>query len=168
MTCYVTTSDIPVKSLPGVFRSRMSVYPGVAKAAHKSRGDNAVKIVAVALPILKEVLDLPPGLKIRLASLKGRWHGRYNSIQKTAVVDYINTKRSILEMLCHELVHAEQHHQKRLENRRVAGKWVSYWNGEAVRAAYMDRPYEQEAYARQVELADLVINRVGIEKWCSI
>ena len=168
MTSYVTSSDIAVKSLPGVYRSRMSVYPGVAKARHKRYGDQAVKIVALALPILKEVLDLPPDLRIRLASLKGQWHGRYNSANKTAVVDYINTKVSTLEMLCHELVHAEQHHQGRLKVKRVAGQWVSLWHDEPVRASYRNRPYEKEAYARQVELRELVIQRVGIEKWCSI
>lgn len=168
MTCYITTSDIPVKKQPGVYRSRMSVYPAAANKHHKQYGDVAEKIVAVALPVLKEKLDLPPGLKIRLASMKGQWNGRYNAAAKTAVIDYIGSKKTILEMLCHELVHAEQYHQGRLENRRVAGKWVSYWNGQKVRAAYRERPYEKEAYDRQVYLADVVINTVGLEKWCSI
>ena len=168
MTCYITSSDIPVKKQPGVYRSRMSVYPAATNKIHKHYGDVAEKIVALALPILKQKLDLPPGLKIRLASMKGRWSGRYSAVAKTAVIDYCVSKKTVLEMLCHELVHAEQFHQGRLENRRVAGKWVSYWNGQKVRAAYRERPYEKEAYDRQVLLADMVINTVGLEKWCSI
>lgn len=168
MTSYVHASDLPVKQLPGVYRSRMSVYPGTANKRHKAYGDTAVKIVALALPILKQKLDLPSGLKIRLASMKGQWGGRYNSASKTALIDYIGLKRTVLEMLCHELVHAEQYHQGRLEARRVAGKWVSYWNGQQIRAAYRERPHEKEAYERQVQLADMVINTIGLDKWCSV
>lgn len=142
---------------PGIYRSQQSVtgYPG-----HIPYGDRAERIVKHALPILKEMLDLPSNLEVRLASIKGRVRGWWINGEKLAIVDYMATGRQVLESLCHELVHAEQYKQGRLDDVLVDGKWVALWFGTPVDKAYAERPFEIEAFGRQVELADSVIDKL--------
>ncbi len=140
---------------PGVYRSMQSVtgYP-----SHIPYGDRAVRIVKHALPILKELLDVPSNMDVRLASIKGRVRGWWIEGEKLAVIDYMATARQILEALCHEMVHAEQYKQGRLSDAMVDGKLVALWFGTPVHKAYSERPFEIEAFGRQTELADQVID----------
>ena len=145
------------KVAPGIYRSHQSVY---GPSNHVLYGDRAVRIVKHTLPILVELLDLPKNMDVRLASIKGRVRGWWIESENLAIIDYMATARQILEALCHELVHAEQYKQGRLSDDLIDGKWVALWFGAPVRKDYVDRPYEIEAFGRQVELADSVIDKL--------
>lgn len=129
---------------------------------HRPYADRALSIVRTALPILQQHLDLPKELKVRLASIAGKVAGIYINPSKLVMVDYMFSGRTFLEFLCHELVHAEQYNRSRLEDRQERdGGWVSLWDGYPVKAAYLNRPWEIDAYERQSELADYVIRKAG-------
>ena len=70
---------------------------------------------------------------------------------------------SALEVLAHELVHAEQYMQGRLKKSWMKKKgWVHQWNGHvntnrgSTYQAYRNQPWEIEAWSRQAELAEKV------------
>ncbi len=154
---YIAQTDIRVAK--GIWRSMQSKY----NKAHVIYGERAVQVVKCALPILEKQLDLPPDLNIRIASVKGRVRGWYVSKQELAIVDYMLRGRQVLETLCHELVHAEQYHQGRLKTEWIDRDFQDVWMGSAVKASYTQRPWEIEAWARQVELADLVVDQLGTD-----
>jgi hypothetical protein len=155
---YITSSDIKVT--PHIWQSHASRY---ASRSDRAQSERAINIVETALPILKKELDLPRDIKIRIASVKGNYLGWYIEREHLAVLDYKTTGRNVLEILAHELVHAEQYHQGRLAQRWRKGKYVTFWKGDAVRESYRNRPHEQEAFKRQVELADLVVQQLGTD-----
>ena len=67
-----------------------------------------------------------------------------------------------LEVIAHELVHAEQYHTGKLKKKYVQRKgWLHHWNGSPGKKgttykAYRDQPWEQEAWSRQMYLAEKV------------
>jgi hypothetical protein len=70
---------------------------------------------------------------------------------------------SALEVLAHELVHAEQYMQGRLKKSWMKKKgWVHQWNGNvntnrgSTYQAYRNQPWEMEAWSRQADLAEKV------------
>ena len=152
---YIASSDIKVAK--NIYRSMQSKY----NKKHLPYGERAVNLVIKALPILQKELDLPKDLQIRIASVKGRIKGWYASGKELAIVDYINNGRGVLETLCHELVHAEQYKQGRLRTEFVKAEYVDFWMDSPVKAAYQARPWELEAFQRQVGLADRVIKQLG-------
>jgi hypothetical protein len=67
----------------------------------------------------------------------------------------------LLVTLAHEMIHAKQYARGQLRStysRR--GNAVHYWNGRRVRAEYYDRPWEQEAFARERLLANRVFQMI--------
>lgn len=130
-----------------IFQSYQSAY------YHKRNSHLIHKLISATLPLFREYLDLPSDLKFRIASLKGWWEGRYYSQSKTVELDVKTPWNRVLETLSHELVHAEQFHTKKLKIKYEKGRWISYWHGVPVRAVYMKRPWEIEAYDRQSGLA---------------
>ena len=129
----------------------------------------AALLIERSLPHFRQLLDLPDTLEIRIAGIKGRAHGRYHASETRVEIDnnIIGRHTSMLEVVAHELVHAEQYHQKRLQNRLRVGKWIHLWNGEvdtnrgSTYAAYRKQPWEVEAFSRQQELAAKVIEAMG-------
>jgi hypothetical protein len=75
-----------------------------------------------------------------------------------------------LEVIAHELVHAEQYHTGKLKKKYVQRKgWMHSWNGTPGKKgttykAYRDQPWEQEAWNRQMYLAETVC-RILEEKY---
>jgi hypothetical protein len=135
------------------------------------RADRVQAIVEVAYPILKDMLDFDPGISIRIAGLKAKnVRGTYNHLDKVATIDYrILNDWTILEVLCHELVHAEQYHQGRLQNvwDTRSRSWRFEWSGEKTNKgttyrAYRNQPHEIEAFSRQTALAKEVVVKMGL------
>ena len=68
----------------------------------------------------------------------------------------------IARSIAHELVHAEQYHTGKLKKKYVQKKgWLHHWNGTPGKKgttykAYRDQPWEQEAWNRQMYLAEKV------------
>ena len=127
-----------------------------------------VQLVQDALPVLKKVLSVPEDVTVRIGGIKGRVNGRYFSGDRCACIDDSLPIRKALEVLAHELVHAEQYHTGRLSYNYVSGKgYVANWSGEAVHnkgttyRAYRAQPWEQEAWDRQAKLAAVVASVLG-------
>ena len=81
---------------------------------------------------------------------------------KLAVIDCRLGWAKALEVIAHELVHAEQYHTGKLKKKYVQRKgWLHHWNGTPGKKgttykAYRDQPWEQEAWNRQMYLAEKV------------
>lgn len=141
--------------------------PLVYVARSLIKDPNAAKYAALvleALPHFKKLLTYSDKIKVRVAKIKGRFTGRCSSEGNVIEIDPTNSFRKFLEVLAHELVHAEQFHTGRLKQEwnPQLGKWVSFWRGTAqsnrgtTYAAYRKQPWEAEAFSRQAYLADLV------------
>lgn len=125
---------------------------------------NAAIVMQRALDTLRTQLDLPADLTVRVCTFRGpHIGGQYMNHVKTAAVR-LRKFRDMINSLAHELVHAEQYHQGRLE-------WtgnVYMWNGAPCRNrgttynAYRNLPWEAEAFARQTQLAYSVFETMGI------
>ena len=133
----------------------------------------AACLIEQALPHFRKLLQLPDGIKVRIAGIKGRVRGRYVWRSKMAVLDnqlIFNGNFALLEVLAHELVHAEQYYQGRLENEWVSGRgWEYRWHGEtntnrgSTYAAYRRQPWEIEAFDRQNALASQVVSALNLK-----
>ena len=114
------------------------------------------------------LLDFDKAVTIRLCKIKANnVSGRYVSSVKVVELEYTNCMSEMTEWLAHELVHAEQFHQKRLESCWISGKgWASKWNGKIITNkgttynAYRNLPWEEEAFNRQKKLANTVYDRL--------
>ena len=116
-------------------------------------------MVKEALPIFRKFLNFPKTIVVRIATHKGTYKGSYNNYQHTL---FLNVCRfdydEVMVTLAHELVHAEQFHEKRLKQKGS----VMYWYDEKVKnkgstyASYRKQPWEVEAFNRQKQLAKLV------------
>lgn len=129
-------------------------------SSKRNRALDTALLVNRTLNALKRYINTPPGMKVRIASL-GPW-GKYENSTKTIHLSYKLPWRSALEVLAHEMVHAEQF----LENRLSLGfrrgkayfKWEGKWCGNrgTTYQSYRAQPWEQEAFDRQCMLADWV------------
>lgn len=114
------------------------------------------------------LLDFDKSVTIRLCKIKaGNVSGRYRSGYKLVELEYTSSIKQMMEWLAHELVHAEQYHQKRLESCWINGKgWASKWKGKIITNkgttynAYRNLPWEEEAFTRQKALAEIVYDRL--------
>jgi len=119
-------------------------------------------MVKEAMPVFRELLDLPKNIYIRIGTKRGSYKGCFNNSEK---VLFLNVCRfeydQAMKTLAHELVHAEQYKQGRLSMSKFIPKkgYVSFWNGEEVKNkgktynSYRRQPWEVEAFSRQDELA---------------
>ena len=140
-----------------VFMSLSAIY------THGEKADVVKQIIQKTIPEFRKLLDLPADLNFRVAPIKARnTNGSYDSEHKLVNIDCRLPWNKALEVLAHELVHAEQYHTKKLKKKFTGRKgWMHYWNGEIGKKgttykAYRDQPWEQEAWARQAVLAEQV------------
>lgn len=143
---------------PGVWMSLSAIYQ------HDRQASAVADIVVKALPVLKRMMKIPADVTIRIAPIKARsTNGRYFSGERLAVIDCRLGWKKALEVLCHEMVHAEQYHTGRLANNGYA----HYWNGQlntnrgTTYSAYRNQPWEEEAFGRQAALAAAVLEELG-------
>ena len=151
-----------------IFNRFCPVYVSL-QAYYKHRKDNKIEnlvtLVSHTVKDLQDILDLPPDLKVRIAQFKGHQRGCYNPSEKTAHVTPTLDERQFLFTLCHELVHAEQFHTGRLGYmyNTLRNRYDYSWNGQlntnrgTTYMAYREQPWEQEAFGRQGELAQKVV-----------
>lgn len=150
---------------PSIAMSLSAIYnPKLKKSAE------VVKVVIEnALPVLRKLLNFDKSVTIRIAPIKARnTNGRYYDDSKLVEIDCRLPWDKALEVLCHELVHAEQYYEGRLEHVYVAHKgFVHQWNGSidfnkgSTYKAYRNQPWEQEAWDRQGKLAEQVNQILG-------
>jgi hypothetical protein len=120
-------------------------------------------VVKRALPEFKNILKLPSNVAFRVAPIKARkTNGYYDVENKLVTLDCRLEWDRALEVMAHELVHAEQYHTGKLKKRFMYKKgWLHYWNGTVGKKgttynAYREQPWEQEAWSRQAALAERV------------
>jgi hypothetical protein len=140
-----------------VYMSLSAIY------THGKKADAVKQIIQKTLPEFRKLLDLPADLIFRVAPIKARnTNGSYDSDHKLVNIDCRLPWAKALEVLAHELVHAEQYHTNKLKKKFIGRKgWMHYWNGEIGKKgttykAYRDQPWEQEAWSRQAALAEQV------------
>lgn len=124
-----------------------------------THGTEVATVVTKAMPVLRKLLNVSPAVTVRVAPIKGKHtNGRYWSGQKLIEVDCRLDWAKALEVLCHEMVHAEQYHEGRLEHTGRMYKWNGQLNSNrgTTYNAYREQPWEQEAFARQAVLAKQV------------
>ena len=156
----IKQTDICISKHPLIYVSRQLVY---GKTKRPSNVDCAKVVIQKTVPLFSKLLDVPKDLVFRLSRCKGRFTGKYNHEERTVWINPNYAWDRILETLAHELVHAEQYHQKRLASVFLDRKgWMYQWNGEvntnkgSTYNSYRNQPWEQEAFGRQKELADRV------------
>ena len=132
-----------------------------------------LEILSKAIPILRKILDLPADIKTIARPIKSSSKALYFGCYRLAEVD--PRKGSVFDILssfCHEMVHAQQYAQGRLEQKLVIGRngpeWNHYWEGLPHRDArpsmnyhaYRNLPWEKEAFERQDGLAKQVLAEI--------
>ena len=127
---------------------------------HNKRSYNIAKMIQIALPKFRLLLALDNKIVFRIAPLKGNTKGRYYSDTKTVEIDCRLREEKAMCTLAHELVHAEQYKQKRLQQKKRQGRYVFFWRGEPTRKKYWDQPWEIEARLRQVKLSECVATMI--------
>lgn len=152
---------------PHVFVAYHTMYKSAASRA--AAVENA-RLVELALPHFRKLLNLPGTVRIRIAGIKGTIRGRYYSDTKFVLLDSALRGKKLLSTLAHELVHAEQYHTGKLTKCIVPGKgWMHQWEGSVINnrgrtyKAYRAQPWEVEAFARQEQLADQVWNTLTVD-----
>ena len=128
--------------------------------------DKALLVATVvnrSIDEFRNFLEFPKDITIRICPIKGQSSGRYFSGEKLVEISSRLPWDSALEVLAHELVHAEQYMQGRLKKSWMKKKgWVHQWNGNvntnrgSTYQAYRNQPWEMEAWSRQAELAEKV------------
>jgi len=76
----------------------------------------------------------------------------------------LNIEKSI-STLAHEMVHVKQMATGKLQHKTIRGKEVAFWNGKKVKADYLDRPWEQQAWSQEVLLSNKLWNLVFPQKF---
>jgi len=156
-----------LKTSDKLVNKKASIYVSAgASYSHKKNTSINVQLIEKCLPILSTLLKLP-SLSIRVAPIKAKnIKGYYQSESKLVTVDCRLGPKELIEVLSHELVHAEQYHSGRLVKKYLKRKgWMHYWNGTVgskgtTYKAYRDQPWEMEAWGRQEELAKVVIEKL--------
>ena len=141
----------------GVYMSLSAIY------THTKTAKVIALMVQRTLPEFRKQLNLPRDVKFRIAPIKAKnTNGYYEVENNMATIDCRLGWAKALEVIAHELVHAEQYHTKKLKKKFTGRKgWMHYWNGEIGKKgttykAYRDQPWEQEAWSRQAALAEQV------------
>jgi hypothetical protein len=124
-------------------------------------------VVNRSIDLFRKHLDFSKDIKVRITSLRGRDNGRCSDSGVIELDCKLGWAKA-LEVLAHELVHAEQYHQGRLKHKMSRGRWRQFWMGSSSYSkgttyqAYRKQPWEIEAWGRQAELAEKVC--VELEK----
>ncbi len=161
----ICETDVMANAELNIWRSAQTM-----QSAFKKRSDRNENLIETVLPVLTDMLDFDPNVSIRIAGIKARnVRGTYNHTAKVATIDFRLRDMETLEVLCHELVHAEQYHQGRLQNVWDDRKscWRYSWSGQKTNKgttyrAYRKQPHEIEAFDRQGILAREVLKRLGL------
>lgn len=129
------------------------------------RALNRASLVNRSIELFRKRLDIPQDLVFCIKSIKGTTTGSYYPKSKSVVLSYKQTPQQFLQTLAHELVHAEQYKQGRLESKMVNYRWVNFWHGVPGKRgttfnSYYNQPWEIEARKRQGALAKEVMEEL--------
>ena len=138
------------------------IAAAILNSSRRNSGLDVAHVVNRTIDAFKNYLNVPDQLKVRIASCPGSFSGRYIHALRTVELSYKLNWRQTMEVLAHEMVHAEQYHEGRLSHTFQQGKFLWLWHGKTFRnrrvyAAYREQPWEQEAFDRQTMIADWVM-----------
>ena len=102
----------------------------------------------------KDYFDFDDDVEFHVRPVRGNTHGWYRNKTKKIEIDPRYGAKKVLDTIAHELVHAEQYKQGRLE--WDTAHCQSIWNGElhkrgTTHKQYLNRPWEIEARNRAAE-----------------
>jgi len=124
---------------------------------------NIVNMIVQTLPAFKKLLRLSD-VKFRITKFKSRTlNGRYIRGSKIIELSPKLKFEQALVVLAHELVHAEQYNTGRLRQEWTSQGWTMFWNNNqsfvkgSTYLAYRNLPWEKEAFGREKELAEKVL-----------
>ena len=156
----IKSTDICINRKNSIYVSRDLTY---GRRKRPAAVEVAEATIRESLPVFRTLLDLPDDLTFRLARIKGKYGGLYVSTMKTVVINPLYTWESFFNTLAHELVHAEQYYQGRLEHVYDKKKgWLHHWKGEINTSkgktynSYRNQPWEKEAFERSKGLCEEV------------
>jgi hypothetical protein len=156
----IKNTDVRVKSRETIFVSRQLLY---GRSKRISYVKTAIALIDRSLPEFRKLLNLPDLLVFRISRMKGKYAGKYCSGDNVVWLSPLAKWEQLLETIAHELVHAEQYHQKRLSSVFLDRTgWVLQWNGDlnyskgTTYNSYRKQPWEIEAFDRQGPLADQI------------
>lgn len=156
---YIKSSDVIIS--PKVWASYQYLYNKRFKFS-KEHLEKHAKIVEYIIGVLSNDLNFDSRVRVRLCRFKGNRGGEYNSNYNCIGMMVYRVLESTLNLLAHELVHAEQYHEGRLSS--GAGKF--HWNnGPSDKVSvpyhanynynrYKNLPWEVEAFTRSPQLTE--------------
>ena len=138
------------------------IAAAVLNSTRRNLGLDVAHVVNRTIDTFKTYLNVPDNLRVRIASCPSGYSGRYIHALRTVELSYKLNWRQAMEVLAHEMVHAEQYHEGRLSHTFQRGKFHWLWHGQAYRnrrvyAAYRQQPWEQEAFDRQTIITEWVM-----------
>ena len=130
------------------------------------KSNTSIALIKMVMPIARELLDIPSHIRVHLKPNR-KANAYYSHITRKVVIDprRCNTYVEVIAALMHELVHAEQFKQGRLELTTRTMKWMGRVVKQETRdyAKYRAQPWEVEAFKREKELCDLVAKELRKE-----
>lgn len=121
-------------------------------------------LIEEALPHFRKLLTFSDKVAFRVAPIKGKFMGKFFDCEQLVELSPRLSLMQVLQVMAHELVHAEQYHTGRLKPsfEKSLGRWVDIWEGKvhtgrgSTYKAYRALPWEVEAYHREQSLARAV------------
>lgn len=145
-----------------VFKIASSVKYGHAKG-WKHTANKLVDLIKSNLDIITSMLDLPEKVYVHVKPIKGRTHGHWTNSTKTLAIDpRVTNMDNLISTFFHELVHAEQYKQGRLQRKldESIRSYRHFWEGTPYSRPsntrtkrnynrYLELPWEKEAFERE-------------------
>lgn len=133
---------------------------------YADRAKTSIDLIKMVMPIARRLLDIPAHIKVHLKPNR-RANAYYSHYDRKVVIDprRCETYVQVIAALMHELVHAEQFKQGRLELTVRTMKWMGRPVKQETRdlEKYRSQPWEVEAFRREKELCDLVAKELRKE-----
>ena len=127
------------------------------------KANTCIDMIKMVMPLARELLDIPSYIKVHLKPNR-RANAYYAHSERKVVIDprRCETYVEVIGALLHELVHAEQFKQGRLELTTKTMKWMGKPVVQETRdlVKYRAQPWEAEAFGREKELCDAVAERL--------
>lgn len=128
---------------------------------------NTANLLEKALVHYHTLVDFGQDVNIALCGMNSLIDGIYDPNTKYVEVNYRYTGYSLLSVVSHELVHAEQYHQGRLITTRYKNGYKYMWEG---RESFIEDgsyhtvewPWEREANDRQDGLSLVICDELNI------
>lgn len=161
---YIHKTDRQVSD--GIYLSLSCLY----NKKLKDKADTVRSVIEATAEEFLKLLNVPDDIRFRVAPIKGRFSGRYNHDARTVELDCRLHWHHAMLVLAHELVHAEQFNENRLETRYLPSVGYAYfWHGKRWKdkgtsyQAYLNQPWEKEAYERQTKLVEQVCATMDVK-----